>query len=228
MKQSNESSMHHQQAWELLPWFINGTASAEERRLVEKHLVQCQDCRAELAWQRQLHAVMMQDQSPPLDPEQGLERLWQRIDRASVGEAEAATNSPQAVAAPHKYKPAFRYALAAMLVLQVGALAILGAQLVMPQQAGDPAAAYSTLSSHETVAAHATIRIVPAADMTTGELGALLRQLDLHIVSGPTEAGVYSLAPLLPHADTNAQLVGLRASANIRFAEPVGMTDRAR
>ncbi|MFN3988186.1 MAG: zf-HC2 domain-containing protein [Rhodocyclaceae bacterium] len=226
MKQSNESSMHHQQAWELLPWFINGTASAEERRLVEKHLAQCQDCRAELAWQRQLHAVMMQDQTTPPDPERGLDRLWQRIDNTSVGEVEAATT--RAVAASPKYRPAFRYALAAMLVLQVGAFAILGAQFVMPQHTGDATAAYSTLSSHEAGAAHATIRIVPAADMRTGELGALLRQLDLQIVSGPTEAGVYSLAPLLPHGDTDTQLVRLRASANIRFAEPVDVMDRAR
>lgn len=36
-------------ATEVLPWFLNGTLGAEERRAVEEHLESCEDCRRELA-----------------------------------------------------------------------------------------------------------------------------------------------------------------------------------
>lgn len=36
-------------AAEFLPWFLNGTLDAEERRAVEQHLEGCEDCRRELA-----------------------------------------------------------------------------------------------------------------------------------------------------------------------------------
>lgn len=225
MNQSNESTMHHQQAWELLPWFVNGTASQDERRLVEQHLEQCQDCRAELALQHRLHAAMTQDLVAAPDPDRGLERLWQKIDNAPATEAAI---EPPAPAEPRRHKPAFLYALTAMFVLQTGVLAVLGAQFLMPQQTGETAAAYTTLSSPENRFAHATIRIVPAADMRAGELGSLLRKLELQIVAGPTEAGVYSLAPLSAHADTTVQIARLRASGGIRFAEPAGTSDGAR
>lgn len=225
MNHSNESTMHHQQAWELLPWLLNGTASAEERRLVEHHLEQCRDCRAELALQQRLHAAMTQELVAAPDPERGLERLWQKIDNAPAAEAPVEPRTP---AAPRRHKPVYRAALAAMLVLQAGVLAVLGAQFLMPHQASEAGAAYVTLSSQETGAARATIRIVPAANMRAGELGGLLRELDLQIVAGPTEAGVYSLAPLSAHGDTAAQLARLRASGGIRFAEPAGMPEGAR
>lgn len=225
MNHSNESIMRHQQTWELLPWFVNGTASTEERRLVETHLEQCEDCRVELALQRRLHTAMTQELAAAPDPDLGLERLWQRIDSASAGDE---AEKPQASAEPRRRKPLFRHALAAMVVLQAGVLAALGAQFLMPHQAAETSAAYTTLSSPEAGAPRATIRIVPAADMRAGELGSLLRQLDLQIVAGPTEAGVYSLAPRSAHTDTAAQLARLRASAGIRFAEPAGTADGAR
>lgn len=225
MNHSNESTMHHQQAWELLPWFVNGTASTQERRLVEQHLEQCEDCRAELALQRRLHTAMTQDLAATPDLDRGLERLWQRIDSAPAADA---AEEPQASAEPRRRKPLFRHALAAMVVLQAGVLAVLGAQFLLLHQEDETAAPYTTLSSHEAGASRATIRIVPAADMRAGELGSLLRQLNLQIVAGPTEAGVYSLAPLSAHADAAAQLARLRASTGIRFAEPAGMADGAR
>lgn len=53
---------------------------------------------------------------------------------------------------------------------------------------------------------------------------ALLRRLDLEVVSGPTEAGVYSLSPATQrtqHNDPDRQLAQLRADPNVRFAEPI-------
>ena len=54
----------HHQIWELLPWIINGTATPEQRRLVDSHLPHCMDCRDELALQRLVHDGMNRDASP--------------------------------------------------------------------------------------------------------------------------------------------------------------------
>jgi hypothetical protein len=66
--------------------------------------------------------------------------------------------------------------------------------------------------------------------MSMGELQDHLRRFELEIIGGPTEAGVYTLAPALAPApgasgsgaDTAAALAGLRASPRVLFAEPVG------
>ena len=38
----------HEQAQQLLPWYINGTLEADERAMVEAHLSDCADCRADM------------------------------------------------------------------------------------------------------------------------------------------------------------------------------------
>ena len=39
---------------ELIPWYVNGTLSAEEARCVAEHLSQCESCRDELVQNMQL------------------------------------------------------------------------------------------------------------------------------------------------------------------------------
>jgi anti-sigma factor RsiW len=39
----------HEQAQQLLPWYVNGTLEADEAALVEAHLAECAECRADLA-----------------------------------------------------------------------------------------------------------------------------------------------------------------------------------
>ena len=58
-----------------------------------------------------------------------------------------------------------------------------------------------------------------APTVTLVELNAILEESQLRIVSGPTEAGVYSLASTgaRPVADA---LATLRRHASVRFAEP--------
>jgi len=70
----------HRQAWELIPWVLNGRASDEERALVDAHVRECADCRAELAFQREVQEGMLQAPEPKLDARAGLDQLWKRID----------------------------------------------------------------------------------------------------------------------------------------------------
>ena len=231
MNQSDDAFSIHRRAWELIPWVVNGRASGEERRTVEQHLVDCGDCREEFDFQMRLHGAM----NRPAQPEAGadaaaaasLQRLWQRID-----EEEALPVVRRRASGSFA-----RGLLAAVLIEAVGIAALSAALWTrdVPRQtavAGVAAAAgapvYQTLSAAPEGAAHATIRAVLAPTLTLGELQALLAQSHLQIVAGPSDAGVYSLAPLSARVAVATQpaLAQLRSNPGVRFAEPVDAVDR--
>jgi len=64
--------------------------------------------------------------------------------------------------------------------------------------------------------------------MTLGQLADLLSARGLQVVSGPTEAGVYTLG-LGPasHAAVGTALRALRADPRVRFAEPTRLAGPA-
>jgi hypothetical protein len=209
----------HRQAWDLIPWLVNGSASEEQRRSVEQHLADCVDCREEHAFQLSLWQAMSQETPAEAqllaraDATASLRRLWRRID-AEVDAAPVA----------HRRRRAsgwlLRGLVAAVLVEGV-AIAALGAA----QWTGTPAAAgaYRVLSAPSHATPRATIRAVLAPSLTLGELQGLLGRTQLQIVAGPSEAGVYSLAPLSAAAAPNTltALAELRSQPSVRFAEPL-------
>jgi hypothetical protein len=87
---------------------------------------------------------------------------------------------------------------------------------------------YRTLASGDTTPPAATVRVVFSLSMTVGQLQALLRRFGLRVIGGPSEAGVWSLAPVAgsrqaaaAQAATAAAVKRLRADSNVRFAEPI-------
>jgi hypothetical protein len=56
MSFSDERFADHREAWELIPWVVNGTATDEERTLVHAHLAGCPDCAGEFRVQSELQA----------------------------------------------------------------------------------------------------------------------------------------------------------------------------
>jgi hypothetical protein len=51
----------------LIPWFLNGTLSPEDRRRVEDHLLSCEECRALLEEARAMELAGREDQAELLD-----------------------------------------------------------------------------------------------------------------------------------------------------------------
>ena len=223
MNQSDDAFSIHRRVWELIPWVVNGRASGEERRLVEEHLAGCGDCREEHDFQARLRMAMSREPRAEVPADAGaaaasLQRLWQRID----GEEQPA--------------PAFRRRaggslarglLLAVLIEAIGIVA-LSAALWTRDSPQDGTPLYRTLSAPAEGAGRATIRAVLQPTLTLGELQALLERAQLQIVAGPSDAGVYSLAPLSAHTGAGAQaaLEQLRAHPGVRFAEPVDAAAR--
>ena len=73
-------SPQHRRTWDLIPWLINGTASAADRSLAEAHLAACADCRDEYAFQSRVHAGLDVDTRVAGDVRPAFDRLLARID----------------------------------------------------------------------------------------------------------------------------------------------------
>lgn len=217
MNPSDETSFRHREAWELIPWLVNGRATPEQRGIVERHLADCTDCRDEYAFQQRIAGAMRSAPEPAGDARAALQEMWQRID----GEAEAP--------APRRRYAGGGFArglLAAVIIEAVG-IAALSASLWHHNgpQAG-PASAYRTLSAPQEALPRASIRAVLAPSLSLGQLQILLAQSQLEIVGGPSETGVYSLALRSSAANGAAALARLRADPEVRFAEPLDPAQR--
>jgi hypothetical protein len=219
-------SSQHRQTWDLIPWIVNGTASESERRSAEEHLQECSDCRQELEFQRRLQRSMAREAAPEADVQGAWARLRERI------EADCSSSSPTPIA-PRRLRRMERswmpWVMAAMLVQGVG-LGVLGTALwtrasTNPAAAAAPSGPYQTLAAPQPAAPPATVRVVFAPTMTVAELHTALNSARLQVVSGPSEAGVWSLGPAgdSTREATEAALRALRASPNVRFAEPIAL-----
>jgi Putative zinc-finger len=220
-----DAAGEHRQAWDAIPWLVNGSATAEQRRRVEAHLSSCADCRLELSRQRELHTALVDD-SPSLeigDADAGLRRLFARIDHA------ADEASPRSALAPRgpTQRPARSSLitwLAAAVAVEALALGALGVGLVAHTS---PAPDYETLSEAAR-GTGATIRIVPAPSLRLEELQRMLQTLDLQIVAGPNSVGAYDLAPRSQQPLRAQQLTALRAEPGLRLVEPIDGSGAAR
>jgi anti-sigma factor RsiW len=202
MKHSEDARALHRRAWEAIPWRVNGRIDEAERAVLEAHLRECRDCRDELALQERVRDELARQPEPAADADAGLARLWQRIDaqdamRPAAGPARAWVG----------------WLAAAVIVEGVALAALIGANV------GGDAAEYRTFSTPPPAAGPA-IRAVFAADLPLGELQALLERANLQIVAGPTDLGVYTLAPR-PDGHRDAALDLLRGDTRVRFAEPM-------
>lgn len=210
----------HLRAWDLLPWVVNGRATAEQAQWVDAHVAGCDDCRAELAWQRSLRDAVA---APPAmavgDAEPALQRLLARLDVPAEAQPLPA---PPAPSGGPRY---LTQALAAAVVAQAIGLGVLSLHLwsgAGRDASRDASPSYQTLS--EPSATPGTLRVLPDGAMTQADWRALLQAQGLQVVAGPNAAGAFALAPV---AGTAAQpraaaLARLRASPGIRLAEPIG------
>ncbi len=220
MNQIEDSTAEHREIGELLPWFVNGRLSDADRQRVDAHLRVCGACSDEFTMQRRIYDVMSVEAGVEHMPMAGLNRLRRRIESLDAGGP--ARGAPD-VAAPSE-APAgsslrrWRGAIAASLAMTVvGALAAL---LWNQHERRIAPADYYTVTTAAPRAANAAIRAVFAPTVTLSELQALLDDAHLRIVSGPTEAGVYSLAVSgSPSVDWSLQR--LRGHDVVRFAESV-------
>ncbi|TDP63428.1 zf-HC2 domain-containing protein [Roseateles toxinivorans] len=211
----------HRRAWDLIPWVVNGSASEDERRLVERHAEDCADCREEFDFQCQLRDGMAPRTAPAaLDADHALGRFWGRVDAEQTGSLwdKLATQPPASPTAPAEHQRRGRWQtamIAAVLVQALGLAALLGVLWERPR-----GAEYQVLS--QPPAGMADIRLVPAPGLSLGELHALLDRHELQLLQANADATHFALG-LRPGAGLGvAEAVQrLRAEPGVLLAEPL-------
>ncbi len=216
----------HQEAWELVPWYVNGTLEGLELERFAAHLERCPLCQAEVDANRELAVAVREVAELPLSPVAGFERLMARIDAAGTESAEPAPpRSPAAArgwwrATPRAARWALALQAAALLALVIG-LAL--ARPPAPGPAARPGGPFVTLSTpaHPVALApeRAELRLVVAPTTPEARLRQLLAAVGGEIVAGPSPAGAYTVA--VAAEDRDVALFRLRAAPEVALAEPV-------
>jgi hypothetical protein len=210
-----ENPAEHQEVSALIPWYVNETLDERARQRVESHLGQCAVCRDDLAVQGRICEAI--DAQPSVDymPVASLKRLQARLDarRADASSAQMTAPEPRMrSAAP------WRGWMAASVAGVAVAVGLLAADRWLQFEARLTQPNYRTVTNSTPRPPGEVVRAVFSPTITLVELQTILDEAQLRIVSGPTEAGVYSLASNST-LTVRASLALLRQHSTVRFAE---------
>jgi hypothetical protein len=223
MAPTKEHEEDHDSAWELLPWYVNGSLNADEAVLVERHLAACPACRQEVERCRDLSVVAKSSGSAQQQDWAPSPRHFAQI-MAQVDAAEAVSSTARPSLARKlrswliETPPPMRWAFA----FQAGLIVALTGALFTLAPSDAP---YETLSHGAESAAGEGIRLrlVFAEDTTEKELRDLLHDIDATIVGGPTPQGIYTVQ-LSGAVPERAQQISTQMARHpkVRFAAVVG------
>jgi hypothetical protein len=192
---------------DLIPWYLNGTLGGRERQRVDGHVQECSTCREELAKERRIYEEMAVEPRVEYMPAPSLKRLQAAIS------GPGAEHTPSRPARVRRLLPWTGLAAASIVVAAV-AVAFLSANRWGHSRRPD----YHTVTTSTARPQDEVIRAVFAPTLTLVDLQGILAEAQLRIVSGPTEAGVYSLAAT-SRRPVSASLALLRNHPEVRFAE---------
>jgi anti-sigma factor RsiW len=187
----------HEQVQLLLPWRANGTLEAQDAALVEAHLAECEECRADLADELALRA--------------NYAAMPAAVAPRSRGRVEAAL--PRSGVALLRRRVPLGWALGAQAAVAAAALAMVASWPVPPQRDD-----YQLLASKAQPAKGNAI-VLFAPETTERDLRAALDSAGARIVNGPTASGAFVLQ--LDQASRIAGLGKLRGNRQVLLAEPI-------
>jgi anti-sigma factor RsiW len=208
-----ENSAEHHEVSALLPWYVNETLQERDRQRVDAHVGVCAGCRADLAAQLRICEAIAAQPAIDYMPVASLKRLMARLD----AQAESAGTPP-----PPQEQATNRLAWRGWMAASIAAVAVAVALLVgnhwaqLDARQNQPN--YRTVTSSAPRPQGEVIRAVFSPSITLVELQTILDEAQLRIISGPTEAGVYSLASNST-LTVRASLALLRQHSTVRFAE---------
>jgi anti-sigma-K factor RskA len=204
----------HREVSALAPWYVNGTIGEHDRQRVDAHLIGCASCRDGLARERRIYQGMTAEAAIEYMPAASLKRLQARLD----GIAAAPLADVPAVRKPVRRTMAWQGLMAASVAVIAVALSLLAADRWILLRAHASAPDYYTVTTPMAHAPGEVVRAVFSPTITLVELQSILDEAQLRIISGPTEAGVYSLAANSSRP-VSSSLALLRGHAKVRFAE---------
>jgi hypothetical protein len=193
----------HDEALELLPWYVNGTLSDAENSGVERHVRTCLPCRVAMQEQHHLAALLKQQPTVPLSADGGFEELLARIDK---------THRPQhgvfGARAPRLARWAAVSALAASVAVAAW-LVILGTESTRET---------TFVTASQSASDSVEIDIVFAAGVPEADKQALVREIG-DVMGEPSDIGRYRVRLTGENRSRADEIVvRLRGDARVRFA----------
>jgi hypothetical protein len=183
---------------ELLPWYVNGTLSAEDRAWVERHLDENPEARAELEWFQSLQSKMMEN-APAVPVTIGLSKVMHLIqgDRPTWKERINAFLGLDNFA----LRPALVVAGFAIIAVQAGFI------FNLVNSAEDDADQIRALRATK-VEEGPMLRVNFAPDAKEADIRHLLISVEGRIAGGPGQLGDYFIA--VPAGKENAAADALK------------------
>jgi len=164
---------------ELLPWYVNGTLSDEDRAWVERHMAEHPDARAELGWYQSLQSRML-DSTPAVPATIGLSKVMRLIqgDRPTIAERISAFFGDFGM------RPAMALAGFALVAIQGGVIfnLMLGAQ----EDESEIRALKATRVEEGPM-----LKLNFAPDAKEADIRYLLMSVHGHLAGGPGQLGDY-------------------------------------
>ncbi len=217
IRRSGDGRMHKEIS-ALIPWYVNGSISEIDRQGVDAHLARCAQCRDDLTLEQGVYQSMSEETAVEYMPAASLKRLQARLDGVAM-QVPVEGSWELSAAAPSRRVVTWQGVMAASVAIMAVAVSLLAADR-WTQSRTRAAPSYYTVTSSAPRASNVVIRAVFIPTVTLVELQAVLDEAGLRIISGPTEAGVYSLAAN-SHRAVSSSLALLRAHAKVRFAESI-------
>lgn len=167
----------------LLPFYVNGTLSADETALVETALSEQPNLNDEIAALKAMRAQMQDELLPHSPGAFGFARLNRAIETETA-------QTPNRFSGLLGKQAWGKQALIAASAALFGAFAMLIAQ---PRDTQSPTAVYEPASVDIT---QALVRVEFAPDVTLTELTSTLSPMGIEIMSGPSALGFYELGSI--------------------------------
>jgi anti-sigma factor RsiW len=194
----------HEEVQQLLPWFVTGTLSAEDRELAEAHLAECAECRAELEEEQKLANSIA---TLPVTVDSSWEAMEKRLN------AEPSFKPRQATGLWRRQVP-LGWAVLSPLAA-AAAVAVLFIDVIPRQPTNDQYRALGARSASQS----ANVVVLFAPDTEEQTMRSLLESADARLVDGPTETGAYLLR--VESGKREQALKELRDNGAITLAEPI-------
>jgi len=203
--------LSHESALELLPWLVNDTLHGSERERLERHVRDCLVCRAELRSQRALASLIESQPTLDLSVDRGFDALLARID----------SRHTRAVL-PRRWWTALWRRPAVLIGATVTATVVVavGVWIGLTDPDLADAGSFTTLTEPRTDT-DVLVDVVFAPDVSEVQMRALLQELGLTIVAGPSALGRYTLRDDDAVArNTDPLIARLRDDPRVRLAAP--------
>ena len=202
----------HEQTQRLLPWYNNGTLDSGEAALVQAHLAECAECRADAEFDRQIAGGVA---SLKLDVEHGWAALNETIGTASSTGGSRAAETSQIVRPPFWRR---RVPIAWMVTGQAAAALLVFAAFALPASSPEPAAYHALGAAPVSEAGNLVVVFDPEA--SEAQMRGALAETGARIVDGPNASGAYVLH--VAEDGRPSALRKLRSKGEILLAEPIG------